>query len=195
MSGINLSDILGNIEEHFPDVDYLEIEIDDKAFSVEDSLEDAQKEIENKDSIDSLVIRLSEGCCFDYYNRLNWSVEGFEIVIYRKDEKGYSFETEVDILADSEYSDMEDFEDVASEIWDELKKEGYSFAENHDNPFMELNGDYSLGWNYSRNWEYAETITETLKQVYNFLEYLLSAIETMEEYHFRLTEHYEDEDE
>lgn len=196
MSGINLSDILGNIEEHFPEYsDCLEIEIDDKVFSVEESLEDAQKEIEEKDNINCLSFSHPEGYILSYYRELDWTIECFDIFISRNGEKGYRLATEIFITANeandkvSEYSDRDDFEDVVNKIWDELKKEGHPFATHFQASFLELDGDYS------HNWEYAETIEETLKQVYGFLEYLVNALATVEEYYSRLISHYEKEDE
>lgn len=192
MCNINLSDVLENFEEYFPGYsDCLEIEIDDKELS----LEDAQKEIEKKDSINSLSFCHPEGWIFGYYNELDWTIVCFDIFISRNGEKGYRFVTEIFITANeandevSEYSDRDDFEDVVYKIWDELKKESHPFATHFQEPWLELDGDYS------HNWEYAETIEETFKQVCDFLDYLVGAIATLEEYHSRLIDHYEKESE
>lgn len=197
MSNINLSDILEDLEKSFPGYsDNLEIVIDGRKFS----LEDAQKEIEKKDSINSLIFRLPDEHSFNYdCSNLEWTVEELDITIRRDGDKGYYFEPNVCIVADyandevTAYSDRDNFFDVVSEIWDELQKEGNLFAQEYydeGDTSLDLMGSYKLDYG-----KYYGTIEETLIQVYEYLGFILSAIATREDFYFRLIERYEKEDE
>ena len=193
MSSINLSDILDNLEQYFETygMDFA-IELNGE----EMSWEDAQKALDNGVNINELAITVPEGGSFGHEAdfKFDWSVDLFCISISQSSKNEYVFDAEIDIMAHDanddiqEYSERDDFDDIAYDIWEELKKEGYSFAKYHNDPWLELDGDYT------QPGVYAKTLEEALIQLYEHFEYLIRAIETMEEYYSRFIKRVEEEE-